>query len=255
MNILNKFRRLAKWVHLLRNWHLKILEHYGFIQGQDVIYQLRNGLSLKMKAGRQNSDSLILWDIYINRPYTQHDFRIKKDDIVVDIGAHIGIFTTYAALHSKEVYAYEPVPSTFSYLVENVKLNKFSNVFLYNYAVSDRHKKLPIYMAKGSSGSHSAYKTETKTDEFIEVNVISLEDILSENKLKGVDFLKLDCEGSEYDIIFGASSEVLARVKKMAIELHPRKDQSEDKSKQFLSENGFTLTFPRRHIVYASREE
>ena len=67
-----------------------------------------------------------------------YPIKASKNDVVLDIGANIGIFTCKLASKVNRVIAIEPEPSNFSTLTKNVKQNNFFNVNLLNLAVSDK---------------------------------------------------------------------------------------------------------------------
>lgn len=240
-------------MRLLDNWYLRILERFGLVHRRDVIYKLRNGLKLKMQAHKNYGDVLILWDVYVNQTYTRSTFKLSQNDVVVDIGAHVGIFATYAAKHCKAVYAYEPSPDSFAYLRYNADSNGLENLRCFNCAVSDRQEPVTLFLSKAGSGVYSIYGRKHSSGEMIRVPSTRLADILSENRLVSVDLLKMDCEGAEYEILYGASPEVLARVRRIAVEAHRIHDHSEGELASFLMRHGFRVSLPSRHILYAEQ--
>ena len=101
-------------------------------------------------------------------------------------------------------------------LLDNISLNNIKNIFPYNIAVTKKTSIAKIFLNEDESG-HSMY---IKNKNFIEINSKSLSDIFVENNIKECDFLKLDCEGAEYEIIESLSSDFLVKIKKMVIEYH-----------------------------------
>jgi FkbM family methyltransferase len=76
----------------------------------------------------------------------------------------------------------------------------------------------------------------------LSVPAITLKKIIDENNLLEVNLLKLDCEGAEYEILYSTNREVLKKIKRMLIEVHPLDDEKRNEKylSSFLSENGFT---------------
>lgn len=66
--------------------------------------------------------------------------RSRKDDVVLDVGANIGIFTLKVAKNVKRVISVKPEPQNFSILSKNIAANYLSNVTLLNLAVSDKEE-------------------------------------------------------------------------------------------------------------------
>ncbi len=124
--------------------------------------------------------------------------NIKHNDIVIDIGAHIGYYTLIAArLVGKKgrVYAFEPNPDTFQILKKNVKENDYKNVVLVNKAISDKDTEAKLFLNKSNTGDHRLYDSRDNR-KFIDVSTISL-DSYFKDKDKKIDLIKMDIQGSE----------------------------------------------------------
>ena len=74
------------------------------------IYQITK--DIKLKARPNTSDTGVISEIYDLKEYTR-DFKINPKDTIVDIGAHIGSFSVYAAKKARKVISYEPSPENF----------------------------------------------------------------------------------------------------------------------------------------------
>jgi FkbM family methyltransferase len=173
----------------------------------------------------------ILADIFLNRVYLPKNFEIYRNDIVVDIGAHRGGFTTFAAQRtSNMVIAFEPDPTNFSRLKEHMERNNLHNVSAHNVAIGRQTGTSSLFLAPSSSG-HSLQKSQVgmhnNAIKQIEVNVVSLDDALA--ALDVVDFLKMDCEGAEVDILMNADENTLGKLQKLAIETHDPLDSQKIK--------------------------
>src|SRR5258708_33533911 len=82
---------------------------------------------------------LILDEIVVDKPYFQEGGSISPGDIVLDVGANIGVFALCAAKQGAHVYAYEPIPATFELLQQNIHLHGFDNIaHPRNIGLSDR---------------------------------------------------------------------------------------------------------------------
>jgi FkbM family methyltransferase len=122
---------------------------------------------------------------------------------VLDLGAHVGYYTVLASRlvgPSGRVYAFEPDPVSYRYLVLNVEANPCANVVTVNRAVSDR--------AETTSFLHDPYGAEsyltgTPVLGAIEVQTLTLDDFFSSAGWPQVDLLKMDVEGSEPKVLSG----------------------------------------------------
>lgn len=147
------------------------------------------------------------------------EYKLNPEDVIIDIGAHIGTFTILAAskLKNGKVYAIEPSRENFEYLKKNVDLNNFSNVFISNLALADFKGVARLYHAIGTRG-HSITKKFSK--EYEEITTETLGNFLINNHIVHCDFLKCNCEGAEFKIILSTPKSVLERIKIIFIKYH-----------------------------------
>jgi len=162
--------------------------------------------------------SLPIYEIFLNKVYENENCYIKDNDIVFDIGGNIGIFSYYAICkNAKQIHTFEPGLQQFNSIKDNI-ISNFPNVIGNNCAVSKTDKPITFYLDPESSVKNS---TTNPSNKFYQVNSINLEKYTKDKNLKTIDFLKIDCEGGEYDIIDSLSNEFLLNVvKKIVIELH-----------------------------------
>ena len=113
--------------------------------------------------------------------------EIKKGDVVIDIGAHIGYYTVlFAKLVGPKgkVFAFEASPTNFEILKKNVNVNGYQNVTLNNKAVSDKDGKLTLYSTGRTSTENFLFKPEnfvgsSKIKDTIEIDSITLDEYFS----------------------------------------------------------------------------
>jgi len=122
--------------------------------------------------------------------------NIKKNDIVVDVGANIGYYTLLMAKNNAMVHSYEPESKNFNLLEKNVSINNFSsNVILYNKAVSDFNGSSKLVLSDFSPGQHKLVNS-WKGTKSIDIEVTTIE-------LDKIDFAKIDVEGAEFNVLKG----------------------------------------------------
>ena len=152
---------------------------------------------------------------------TDNSYRITpssiKDRYVIDIGANIGTFSLLAAsMGAKKVISVEPMGKTYAALCKNIKLSNFKNIVPLKNAVSSTRGEFIDISIFENIGHTSAYLHSNNTET---VYTTTLSELL--NHCEGDDiFLKIDCEGAEYDIILNASAEDMKRIRKVAMEVH-----------------------------------
>lgn len=171
--------------------------------------------------------SLVL-EVFVRRSYNPRGWEISDGDVVVDIGAHWGVFTAFAAARSSgEIFAFEPHPANFSELKRLIRRNHISQVSAKNLALADKPGRVELYISQKST-RHSVTPMDPLTGEPASES-ISVPSINLQTALKGidmVDYLKMDCEGAEFGIIMNTPEAILRSIQRMVIEYHADPDSS-----------------------------
>jgi FkbM family methyltransferase len=147
--------------------------------------------------------------------YERFDCVIEKGDVVVDVGANIGMFAN-VAYHkgASEILCFEPSDIAFECLVRN----KPFKTKTFKAAVLDY-----IGMAKISLPSQDDTMGASigKDYEFSNyVPSITLDKLFEDGIVDRIDFLKIDCEGSEKQVLLGVSDQNLDKIRKISMEFH-----------------------------------
>ena len=154
-------------------------------------------------------------DILYHQSYTKH-FSIPSGSLVVDVGANVGVFSLFAARTARIVYALEPSSANFSLLRSNTARAK--NIVPLNLACAraDGDASLdvgsdPVSFSLAGNGSPCQRET---------VGVISLATLFERYKIERCDFLKLDCEGCEFEIVLESDPVLMRRIDRIVMEYH-----------------------------------
>lgn len=154
-------------------------------------------------------------DIWYHQSYTKH-FAIPSGSVVADVGANVGVFSLLAARTARVVYALEPSSANFSLLRSNTAQAK--NIVPLNLACAreDGEASLdvgsdPVSFSLAGNGSSNQRET---------VGVISLATLFDRYQIERCDFLKLDCEGCEFEIILESSPHLMHRIDRIVMEYH-----------------------------------
>ncbi len=126
-----------------------------------------------------------------------------KDGVFVDVGANIGCVSLIAAKTAKQVIAIEPIPWIAERLQNNFNLNNLTNIKIVQCVASDKKGRASFYCPSGDKihgGMGSLYKDHSRGEK-IEVETKTLDEILGDTK---VDFIKIDTEGHDKNVIMGA---------------------------------------------------
>lgn len=213
----------------------------------NVKISLRNGLEFILRA--RTMDRSVLKEVWIKEIYNKHGVKVEKGDTVIDIGGHIGIFSIYAAHLSEtgKVYAFEPFIENFNRLEDHKKINHKENLTAFNKGVAETRGKKTLFLSPDkNTGGHSMH-LKNQSDRKVEIETINLIEFCEEYKIDKIDFLKLDCEGAEFDILKGSEA-ILKRVRKVIMECHPYGENTCDKMVSLFENNGFRVMRESNHI-------
>ena len=131
---------------------------------------------------------------------------LRPGMVVIEGGANRGVTTVAIAKTvggKGHVHAFEPVPEYFSFLRTNISRNRIANVSVYNLALSNQTGSLVFYKHGTGSGVTPADDAEE-----VQVEAITIPGFLSTYRIPTLDFINLDCEGSEL-LIFQNARAVL----------------------------------------------
>jgi FkbM family methyltransferase len=143
-----------------------------------------------------------------------------RNDIIIDVGAHIGTFSLIAApiVVKGKVFAIEASKESYDFLRMNIEANNFTNVYAYHLALADRKGTTRLYHSPDGNWGHTI--SEEVSLEFEKVSSNTLANFMSENNIVKCDFLKMNCEGAEFDIILNAKMETLQKIRTILIKYH-----------------------------------
>jgi FkbM family methyltransferase len=198
---------------------------YGSIRGIPLVFEdLESSDTIKIVTTELETDY-----------YGLERIKLSPNDTVIDIGGNIGMFSIYVKKKfGCRVIAFEPVPMNYEQFKQNMLLNGLSldDIELHNLAITDKEgDAIKISTPPGNTGASSAYHqtgitsvcpTET-IDKYITANCA---------------YLKIDCEGAEYQIIPGILDKI-KDVKHIGIEYHSLAEGQDPKALHRLLRNNF----------------
>jgi natural product biosynthesis luciferase-like monooxygenase protein/FkbM family methyltransferase len=222
-------------------------------------FRLPNGMVVAHHGSFQTS--IICKEVFEDEVYLKHGIALEDGDVVFDVGANIGLFTLFARRNcpTAEIYSFEPLPPNFELLQANVSRHN-ANARLFNYGLSSSSTiaNFTFYPeAAGLSGqtaNSGGDKADTKAivtdwihnaareneqdllpqsqldgllNEYLRAETYScplktLSDVIREHDVNQIDLLKIDVEGSEFDVLSGIQDADWHRIKQIAIEVHSR---------------------------------
>ena len=182
--LIEKLSILKKSKTVFENWFIFPLSYYNLIRKDFIIFKTRSKKIIKLR--KQSTDLMALIHVWLIEEYKKSGFQINQNDIVLDIGAHIGLFTLYASQFCTKglIYSFEPMKDNYELLLENIKSNNLEQVKFFNLAVSNSNDPIKLYINDDESG-HSMFSQSSQN---LMVNSISLKRIFDDNQIEHCDF-------------------------------------------------------------------
>ena len=207
-------------MNLLDNIYGYILDSYAYLFGRTVFLKFNRFIfNLSIRGmGIQNYKNFKLTG---EKKFMEvfYKIHIKKNKVVVfDVGANKGDYIKLVWDYWKnkpiQVFAFEPENKPFNYLKDNYSR---PNIHIYNLACSKENSERTFYSDGDTGAFSSLYSSvfEGKRDilyKRTKIKTIKLDDIVRRQKLKKIDLLKIDTEGSEYEVLEGSKKAINNRI-------------------------------------------
>jgi FkbM family methyltransferase len=150
---------------------------------------------------------------------------LTKDDIVIDCGAHIGLFSLLVYQYVDKVYSYEADVANFEYLKMNLELNNIKLIKPFNLALSKDLEDREFLVSCKSPACNSFYTNKFFNDYGEsaikrKVSCITLEEIFKRNNITYCKLLKMDIEGAEFDVLLNTPDYIFKKIGVIVLEIH-----------------------------------
>jgi len=165
-------------------------------------------------------------DLFYNDEY-DGKIVVTEDDVVYDLGANVGVFTMWS-LRAKQIYSFEPTNYLIPHLYDTFHVHH-PRVMIFDKAITGKHEIKQFNMGRHSVGN-SLY-TDLDNPDAVDVQCINIEQFIQENGLKQPTLMKVDIEGSEYEMFDSISDEFIKSVPTWIVEFHYN---YEDKAEQII---------------------
>ena len=183
-----------------------------------LIYLKIKGLSSPIFLRNKFYDTHIFYQIFINK---EVDFNLhKRPDVIIDCGANIGLSTLYflKKYPSAKIFSVEPEQSNYHLLLKNT--HSYVNVVPIKSAIWKDNKALNII---DDGSGHASFQVAEKLEMVAgieQIEAITLSTLMQNYNLKYIDLLKIDIEGSEFEIFDSNKFNWNSYVDTLAIEIH-----------------------------------
>lgn len=191
--------------------------------GETIHVRVRHGTvdrAIDLRGGTQ--DVSVFFEIFARDAY-RLAMLPPRLGTVIDLGGNVGLFALRAAGMSERVLSFEPMPENFERLKTNT--GGLASVETHNRAVGATDGTLTLYAAATARGtgrfSAQPQKEIHDAGAKFDVECVSLDTLFARHAIGTCDLLKIDIEGSEYDVLLNASDETLATIRRIHGEYHP----------------------------------
>jgi len=229
------------------NWWDYFLDYFGLKKG--IVNYRIGGRNILTRAG--TIDKSIFTEVALEKLYFPKWLSLPEGAVIIDVGAHIGIFSMLASSKFKNsrIYSIEPSSDNFRILTKQKNLNK-ANAELFNIALTDKDGEMKLYQ-----GEHSARGSLTRKEGkgFEIVKTKTLRRFFSENKIEKCDLMKMDIEGGEYSVLYSTPNEIFDKIDRIFIEIHKIDGEKRGDLIRFIQEKGFKTKYKDEDFVYALR--
>lgn len=205
---------------------------------------------VKIESPRDSIEAYV--EVFMDEVYDRQAVP-KVGDVVIDIGAYVGMYSIKASQlvgPTGLVVAVEPLRSNIGYLERNLKA--LPNTIVAMVALSNYVGMGKLY----SSPSSAAHSMTYVRDNFVEVQVTTVDELVKELKLPRVDYIKMDAEGSDLRILGGAMQVLQAYFPILSIACYhanPSGVPYVDEVMEYLECNGYKCVSQKGYI-YAQKE-
>lgn len=197
-------------------------------------YALLDLVTLKKGVSRKINNMTIKfparWSRYYESDYEAENYtflqkQVKPGMHILDIGAHLGLFSATCSQLTGEqgkIICFEPTPGTFAILKETLRLNHCNNVTALQAAVSSKEGKATFYVSE-TAGCNSNSLVKNKSDREAsgyDVRLVTIDSIVAEYSVNP-SLIKIDAEGAELDVLKGGAKTFAQHKPILILGLHP----------------------------------
>jgi len=176
-----------------------------------IFFFLRKNLRIIYST---KSRSRFFWNLNKGDDVLSFDYKLNKDSVAFVVGAFEGDYLGKLNNRFKcKIYGFEPIEEYY-YILQN-KFDKYLNINLFNFGMSDKTEKVKFSKIGESSSLYS------NASNLVEVDLKSITEFLEENKINSIDLLYMNIEGGEYAVLQQLiDDEIIKSIKHLQVQYH-----------------------------------
>ena len=252
-------RRYQRLFLTFANWPRYLAMKWGWLRRQTLLMKTRSGLQIEVPWELRHAFK----DIFLYHTYVHPDIlaQLPENPVILDVGGNVGFFSLFA-LHLRpraQCLTFEPVSGNFAQLQKNRNGNPQTDWRLFQAAVAGVDGTVRICSPSGRSlvtdaFIQSVHETEaSRSGPGEEVEARTLETIFARENIPHCDWLKLDCEGAEYEILYRTPPAVFDRISAITLETHGADGARNNAGAltDYLERLGYDIWLADNTVVYA----
>ena len=236
-------RRYYNLLRNLSNGPLYLAAKFGLTRADPLLFTTRRGIRIEVPRRLLQTFK----EIFMDECYFKGlGCAVPERPVVLDVGANAGYFSLFALSRfaGARVFAFEPMPVNFRLLARHRELNPDQAFTCLPQAVAGEPGELVLAYdaADAFTTSATVFGEGSAQGDRIRVPAVTISSVMREYALERCDLLKLDCEGAEFEILYRCPPEDLARIGRVAMEVHrgAGANQNINAVETFLRAAGFT---------------
>lgn len=238
-------------VRNLSNWWLHFAVKFHLTDADPLIFRSRNGVAVEVPRRLLHEFKEIFLE---NAYFSGFETSLASDPVIVDVGANAGFFTLFSAslFPKARIYSFEPVPENYQQFLRNKERNGQSDISCFPMAVCghDGEIFLNFELVENFTTAATIVSGEDASGNGHTVPCECLSSIFQKHEITACDLLKLDCEGAEFDILYNCPQETIAKIKRIAMEVHDGKESGHNMQalSSWLVSRGFVVRHGKQFL-------
>lgn len=253
--MMRKLKTSWRMILVYANWPRLILYKMKVLPSATVV-MVRGGPNFYVRSSlEQEADLYVANESYL---YGIHDEMLpymKNAKVGLDVGAHIGTFSLFAAKHSPaKIYAIEAEADNFELLKKNIALNNLEKRIIPTQVVLASTTGEREFYISQNRGLNSLFEDHGEqyggfpVVDVKKVKSVSLKDFFDANRIDFCDFMKVDIEGAEYEVFSNLPRDVYDRIGVISLEIGGRSVPEREALENHIRSMGFAVSTPRKEF-------
>ncbi|HCB35324.1 MAG: hypothetical protein A2W52_01145 [Candidatus Taylorbacteria bacterium RIFCSPHIGHO2_02_49_25] len=254
-HVLSRVRTYVNWPTVV--WPLNRL------LPKERIMRMRNGSRLFVRDVF-GPDGVVVLEQFFRDDYGFANIDLSaRAPVVLDLGANIGAFSIFAldAVRARggKIFAFEPDEANFKVLQKNIALNNAEGIIIPVKEAISESDGVQEFFLSGQAYAHSLVKEQLhgKSVGSQRVPCTTIESILTRYALPRVDLIKMDIEGSEYEVLYQLPAALYQKIRNIVLEIHVQTGYAPEELIRFLEKQRFTVSVSsgNSHVYAATRAQ